>query len=139
VAGWWSVSNRVLVFDGVCVLCSHWVSFVLRHDRQGLYKFAAMQTPTGRALLSEHGLDPDDPRSFLLLEHGRSHTDTDAIVRVLRSFGGRWLMAAGLLAIVPRFVRDPLYRWTARNRYRLFGRHELCIVPSPQTADRFLM
>jgi predicted DCC family thiol-disulfide oxidoreductase YuxK len=133
------VSHSILVFDGVCVLCSHWVSFVLRHDRHRLYKFAAMQTSTGRELLIEHGIDPDDPKSFLLLEQGRGYMDTDAIVRVLGSFGGRWKIASVLLALVPRFLRDPLYRWTARNRYRLFGRHDVCIVPSGQTADRFLM
>lgn len=133
------MSHSILVFDGVCVLCSHWVSFVLRHDRRGLYKFAAMQTATGRKLLLEHNIDPDDPNSFLLFEQGRGYTDTDAIVRVLRSFGGRWKIASALLNVVPRFVRDPMYRWTARNRYRLFGRRDVCIVPSAQSADRFLM
>jgi predicted DCC family thiol-disulfide oxidoreductase YuxK len=132
------VSDRILVFDGVCVLCSHWVTFVIRHDRQSLYKFAAMQTATGRELLSRHGIDPDDPLSFLLLEAGRGYTDTDGIVRVLRSFGGAWLLLSALIRIVPRFLRDPLYRWVARNRYRLFGRHDACMLPSPQTADRFL-
>ena len=139
MAGWWSVSHSILVFDGVCVLCSHWVSFVLRHDRRRMYKFAAMQTSPGRKLLIEHGIDPDDPKSFLLLEAGRAYTDTNAIVRVLRSFGGRWKIASFLMALVPRFVRDPLYRWTARNRYRLFGRHDVCTVPSAHNADRFLM
>jgi predicted DCC family thiol-disulfide oxidoreductase YuxK len=133
------VTHSILVFDGVCVLCSHWVSFVLRHDRRRLYKFAAMQTSTGRELLIERDIDPDDPKSFLLLERGRSYTDTDAIVRVLGSFGGRWQVVSVLLAVVPRWVRDPMYRWTARNRYRLFGRHDVCIVPNAQSADRFLM
>lgn len=132
------MTDRVLVFDGVCVLCSHWVSFVLRHDRDRLYKFAAMQTATGRELLIRHGLDPNDPKSFLLLESGRGYMDTDAIIRVLRTFGGRWRALAMLLRLTPRFVRDPLYRLTARNRYKLFGRHDLCIVPSEQTAHRFL-
>jgi len=131
--------SSILVFDGVCVLCSHWVRFVLRHDRRRLYRFAAMQTPTGRELLINHGVDPDNPVSFLLIEEGRGYTDTDAIVRVLRSFGRHWKVAAALLAVVPRFIRNPLYRWTARNRYRLFGRHDVCTVPGPHIADRFLM
>lgn len=133
-----SMTDRVLVFDGVCVLCSHWVAFVLRHDRRGLYKFAAMQAVTGRELLTRHGIDPDDPKSFLLLEAGRGYTDTDAIVRVLKSFGGAWRALAALLRLVPRFVRDPMYRSLARNRYRLFGRRDVCMTPSPQSADRFL-
>ena len=133
-----SATHRVLVFDGVCVLCSHWVSFVLRHDRHRLYKFAAMQTATGRELLSRHGLDPNDPKSFLLLESGRGYMDTDALIRVLRSFGGHWRVGAMMVRVLPRFFRDALYRTIARNRYKLFGRHDVCIVPSEHTADRFL-
>src|SRR5688500_18519271 len=132
------MTDRVLVFDGVCVLCSHWVSFVLRHDRHRLYKFAAMQTATGRKLLSRHGLDPNDPKSFLLLASGRGYMDTDALIRVLRSFGGRWRVLAMMVRVLPRFLRDAAYRTIARNRYTLFGRHDVCIVPSEQTADRFL-
>ena len=132
------MTHSILVFDGVCVLCSRWVGFVLQHDRRRLYKFAAMQTAPGRKLLIDHGVDPDDPLSFLLLEQGVGYTDTDAIIRVLRSFGGRWQAAAALVAVVPRFVRDPLYRWMARHRYRLFGRRDACTVPDPETADRFL-
>jgi predicted DCC family thiol-disulfide oxidoreductase YuxK len=97
-----------------------------------------MQTPSGRELLIRHGIDPDDPLSFLLLEQGRGYTDTDGIVRVLQSFGGAWAVLGRLVRIVPRSLRDPLYRWIARNRYRLFGRHDSCRVPSPETADRFL-
>jgi predicted DCC family thiol-disulfide oxidoreductase YuxK len=130
--------DRVVVYDGVCVLCSRWVHFVLRHDRQRLYKFAAMQTPTGRSLLVRHAIDPDDPMSFLLLEAGRGYTDTEAILRMLRSFGGTWRALAAVVGLVPRSLRDPLYRWIARNRYRWFGRRDACMVPSEDIADRFL-
>jgi predicted DCC family thiol-disulfide oxidoreductase YuxK len=132
------MAASVIVFDGVCVLCSRWVDFVLRRDLQGRYKFAAMQTSSGRALLIEHGIDPDDPLSFLLLEDSKGYTDTDAIVRILRSFGPGWKLMGMLVSIVPRFVRDPLYRWIARNRYRMFGRRAACRVPTPDIADRFL-
>ena len=132
------MADSVIVFDGVCVLCSRWVSFVLRRDRTGHFKFAAMQTPTGRDLLTKHGIDPDDPLSFLLLENGRGYTDTDAIVRILRGFGPGWRFMALLVSIVPRFVRDPLYRWIARHRYRLFGQRPSCLVPAADVADRFL-
>jgi predicted DCC family thiol-disulfide oxidoreductase YuxK len=132
------MADSVIVFDGVCMLCSRWVDFVLRRDLYGRYKFAAMQTASGRALLIEHGIDPDDPLSFLLLEDKKGYTDTDAIVRILRSFGPGWKFIAVLLSIVPRFVRDPLYRWIARNRYRMFGRRAACRVPTADIADRFL-
>jgi len=132
------MADRIIVFDGVCVLCSRWVDFVLRRDRHARYKFAAMQTASGRDLLIQHGIDPDDPLSLLLLEGKQGYTDTDAIVRILRSFGSGWKLVASLVAVVPRFIRDPLYRWIARHRYRMFGRRAACRVPTADIADRFL-
>jgi predicted DCC family thiol-disulfide oxidoreductase YuxK len=132
------MADSIIVFDGVCVLCSRWVDFVLRHDRRARYRFAAMQTASGRDLLLQHGIDPEDPLSFLLLEGKRRYTDTDAIVRILRSFGSGWKFVALLVAVVPRFIRDPLYRWVARHRYRMFGRRAACRVPTADLADRFL-
>ena len=127
----------VIVFDGVCALCSRWVRFLLRFDRHGRYRFAAMQGTHGRRLMRAHGLDPDDPLSFLLVEHGHAHTDTDAIVRVLAGLGGPWRLAA-LARLLPRSLRDRGYRWLARNRYRWFGRHDACHLPAPEQAARFL-
>jgi predicted DCC family thiol-disulfide oxidoreductase YuxK len=139
-------TGAVVVFDGVCVLCNGWVRFLLRHDRRRRYRFAAMQGEAGRALLARHGLDPDDPVSFLLVEYDigldraatpRVSTDTTAIRRVLAGLGGFWRVAH-LAALLPAFVRDPLYRRVARNRYRWFGRHEVCMVPSEEDRARFL-
>lgn len=142
-----SPHRAVIVFDGVCVLCNGWVRFLLRHDRRERYRFAAMQGDSGRALLVANGLDPDDPVSFLLVEYDlieqdarvspRVSTDTDAMRRVLMGLGGVWRIAA-VTALLPRRVRDPLYRLVARNRYRWFGRHDACPVPDPAQARRFL-
>jgi predicted DCC family thiol-disulfide oxidoreductase YuxK len=125
----------VIVFDGVCVLCNGWVRFLLRRD-QGRYRFASMQSESGRALLSAHGLDADDPASFLLVDNGVAWTDTDAIRRVLSGLGGAWRIAA-LIGMIPRFLRDPLYRNIARNRYRWFGT-TTCTVPDEAQRSRFL-
>lgn len=127
----------VIVFDGVCALCSRWVRFLLRFDHRQRYRFAAMQGVHGRALLHAHGLDPDDPMSFLVLENGRAWTDTDAILRVLTGLGGVWRISA-LLRALPRAWRDRAYRVLARNRYRWFGRHAQCFMPSPEQVGRFL-
>jgi predicted DCC family thiol-disulfide oxidoreductase YuxK len=129
--------SAVIVFDGVCVLCNGWVRFLLRHDRRGRYRFAAMQGETGRALLLAHGLDADDPVSFLLVEDGIAWADTEAIARVLSGLGGAW-RAATLLRALPRGQRDRLYRGLARNRYRIFGRYDRCMIPAPEHVARFL-
>ena len=128
---------RTIVYDGVCVLCSRWLGFVLKRDKRGLYRFAAMQTPSGQALLAANGLDPHDPTSFLLLEDGVAYSNSDAIIRVLVSFGGVWRLAH-ILRIVPSVLLDSSYLWLARNRYRLFGKLDQCEAPSAATAHRFL-
>ena len=97
--------GAVIVFDGVCALCSRWVRFLLRFDRKGRYRFAAMQGAHGRRLLETHGLDPDDPLSFLLVEGGTAYTDTDAIVRVISGLGGA-LRLPGLARWLPAVPRD---------------------------------
>jgi predicted DCC family thiol-disulfide oxidoreductase YuxK len=127
----------VLVFDGVCVLCSRWVHFILRHDKSARIRLAPMQSQSGRALLATFGLDPDDPLSLLYVVDGRGYQDSEAILRVLASLGGAW-RATAIVRVIPRFVRDPLYRWLARNRYRWFGRTDACLVPTPDQAARFL-
>lgn len=134
--------HAVLVFDGVCVLCDGWVRLLLRHDRSARYAFAAMQGEAGRGLLRAHGLDPDDPVSLLLVEYDlpggeRISIDSDAIRRALAGMGGIWRCAHALV-LLPKFVRDPLYRWLARNRYRWFGKHAACAVPAPEDRHRFI-
>ncbi|WP_447782386.1 thiol-disulfide oxidoreductase DCC family protein [Stenotrophomonas riyadhensis] len=129
--------GAVIVFDGVCALCNRWVRFLLRFDRKGRYRFAAMQGAQGSVLLRAHGLDPQDPMSFLLLDEQGAWTDTDAILRVLAGLGGGWRLT-GALRVLPRSWRDGAYRVLARNRYRWFGRHDGCYLPAPEQAARFL-
>ncbi|WP_349655849.1 thiol-disulfide oxidoreductase DCC family protein [Xanthomonas sp. 10-10] len=130
-------ASATIVFDGVCLLCNGWVTFLLRHDRRGRYRFAAMQGQAGRTLLQQHGLDPDDPLSFLLVDDTGAWTDSDAIVRVLAGLGGLWHLVT-VLRVVPRGLRDIGYRLIARNRYRWFGRSEHCMLPTPEQRTRFL-
>jgi len=132
-----SPEPAIVVFDGVCVFCSGGVRFLLPRDRAGRFRFAAMQSEPGRKLMDAHGIDPDDPVSFLLVEGGRAYTDSSAALRILVTLGGWWRLA-GIFYAVPRFVRDAVYRFVARRRYRWFGKRESCFVPTPETAERFL-
>jgi predicted DCC family thiol-disulfide oxidoreductase YuxK len=132
-----SLEGKVIVFDGVCLLCSRSVAFVLAHDRQNQFRFATLQSATGKALLIRHGLDPEDPDSFLLADGAAGYANSDAIIRVVTALGGAWRLAA-VFRVVPRLLRDRFYRWIARNRYRWFGRRAACVVPSPEMQGRFL-
>lgn len=128
----------IIVFDGVCVLCNGWVRFLLARDPQARFRFAAMQSAAGRALLASRGLDPDDPASFLLIVGQEAYTDTAAIRRVLGQLGPGWRLLAALLGVLPQRPRDALYRLVARNRYRWFGRHDQCLLPSAEQRERFI-
>lgn len=127
----------IIVFDGDCVLCSASAQFVLRHDRAGRFRLAAMQTPCGAELARRHGIVPEDPQSILLVSAQGAQTDSDAVLSIAQGLGWPWTMAA-VFRLVPRFVRDAAYRWIARNRYRLFGRRDGCFVPAPEHRARIL-
>jgi predicted DCC family thiol-disulfide oxidoreductase YuxK len=129
----------IIVFDGVCLLCSRWVRFLLKHDRAARYRFASMQSDSGRALLLAHGLDPDSPLSFLLVEEACGYTDSAAIARVLRGLEQRrWHWLARAILLVPGWLRDPSYRFVARHRYRIFGQSRHCFLPTTQQRERFM-
>lgn len=127
----------IIVFDGLCNLCTASVQFILRHERMPHFKFTPMQSKAGGALLAANGLAPDDVDTFVLIEDGRPYLRSDAAIRVARHLSAPWSLATAL-AIIPRPIRDWAYRIIARNRYQWFGRREACMVPSPEVRARFL-
>ena len=130
--------DAVIVFDGVCVLCSRWTRFVLRFDRDQHFRLAAMQTQAGRRILADHGLDPDDPSTFIVIDGGHAYTESAAVLHALSRFSWPWRFVAAVLRFVPRALRDTAYRMIARNRYAWFGRKELCVIPVPEQRARFI-
>ena len=129
--------NRLLFFDGVCNLCNGLVQFIIRHDRHKRFRFASLQSETGRRFLDLHGLAAQDLDSLVYWRKGRALTRSTAALNVARDLGGIWAMGHALI-IVPRFLRDAAYDLVARKRYRWFGRRETCMVPTSELRDRFL-
>lgn len=127
----------IVLFDGQCVLCSANAQFILSHDHAHRFKLAAMQGEAGAALFRAHGIDPENPDTILLIEGENVLRDSDAVLGIYARLGWPWRIAAAA-RIIPRALRDPAYRWIARNRYRLFGQRETCWMPSPEYADRLL-
>ncbi len=130
-------SNPIVLFDAQCVLCSANAQFILTYDRQRQFRLASMQSEVGAGLFRAHGMDPADPDTILLIEGDTVLRDSDAVLGIYTRLGWPWRVA-GLARLFPRALRDPVYRWVARNRYRIFGRRETCWVPRPQDADRLL-
>ncbi len=131
------LAGPIVVFDALCVLCSADAQFILTHDRRKYFRLAAMQGPHGAALLKRHGIDPENPETMLIVDGDTIWRDSDAVFAVAAGLGWPW-RAATVAKIIPRVIRDGLYRWVARNRYRLFGQRKTCWLPSPEWADRVL-
>lgn len=121
-------ADRVLVFDGYCHLCSGWARFMARHPLDPPFRLVAMQSDEGRKLLAAQGIDPEDPSTFLVIDAGQVHRESDGAIHVVTVLGGAWRSFV-FARVIPRRLRDALYRLLARNRYRWFGRRQVCYLP----------
>jgi predicted DCC family thiol-disulfide oxidoreductase YuxK len=130
------VPDGTVLYDGVCVLCSAWFRFVAARDPQARFRFTPIQGEYGRRLALRLGIDPDNPQTNAVVIDGRAYLRSDAALQILRRLPG-WSWAALLLA-TPQPVRDRAYDRAARNRYRLFGRTDTCMVPDRTLARHIL-
>jgi len=127
----------IILFDAECVLCSANAQFVLKHDAAGRFRLASMQGDVGKALYRAQGMDPNDPVSILVVDGHKVLQDSDAVLSIYEGLGYPWRLL-GVFRLVPAFLRDPIYRWVARNRYRWFGKRAECWLAPPAYRDRIL-
>lgn len=130
-------SHAIILFDGVCNLCNRSVQFILKRDKKAYFQFAALQSEAGQAFLKDLGKDAEQFNSVVLIEKGKVYEKSTAALRIARHLGGAWPLLYGFY-IVPAFIRDGVYSWIARNRYRWFGQKEHCMMPQPEWKERFL-
>lgn len=130
-------THSIVLFDGVCNFCNASVHWILRRDRPGTFRFASLQSAAAKAAMSRIGLDDFHADSVVLIEGGRHFLRTDAALRIAKRLGFPWSLFSVFL-VVPRFLRDPIYRLIARYRYRWFGKRANCMVPTPSMRARFL-
>lgn len=127
----------IVLYDGVCGLCNRAVQFILKRDQKRRFRFATLQGTIGQEVL-ERDMVPANLDSMMLVEtDGRVSWESTAALRTARYLKFPWPLFS-ILLLIPRFVRDLVYRWIARNRYRWFGKLESCPLPDPKEADRFL-
>ena len=127
----------ILLFDGHCNLCNAWVQYVVKRDPSSTIRFASLQSVAGRRLLEEHKIDVNYIDSLVLFEEERFSVSSNAALRILSYFDG-WERYLIFLSVVPRPLRDLVYRFIAKNRYKWFGKREQCMVPTAELSKRFL-
>ena len=130
-------AKRIVLFDGVCNLCNAAVQFIIDRDKEGKYVFTSLQSPTGNALLEKFGLSTTDFDTFVLIDNNSAFTKSTAALKVARQLDGLWKLTY-IFIIVPAFIRDAVYGFIAKNRYRWFGKEENCRIPTPELKQRFL-
>jgi predicted DCC family thiol-disulfide oxidoreductase YuxK len=129
--------SDIIVFDGVCHLCSRSTRFILDHESKPVLRFASILSAAGSRLMRELGLDPQDAKTFVLLSADRAHFKSDAAIRVAGYLRWPWRIL-GVVRVVPRPIRNWVYDRIARNRYRWFGRSDSCMMPTPELRSRFI-
>lgn len=135
--------HPIILYDGVCGLCNRLVQFLLKHDRHGRLRYASLQSDFAAKVLQRHGFDPKDLDTLHLVENFEQSDErvlqrSDAVLRAGRELGGVWPGLSSVAKVIPRALRDVVYRLVARNRYRVFGKYDTCMLPDPKQRSRFL-
>jgi predicted DCC family thiol-disulfide oxidoreductase YuxK len=127
----------LILFDGVCNLCSGVVKFIVRRDPKGKFKFASLQSDAGRSILKQFNIDPDLLHSIVVIDNDAALERSDAAIHIATQLGGPWKLLKAF-KIVPKFLRDAGYNVVAASRYRIFGKKDTCMIPTPELKERFI-
>lgn len=129
--------HPVILFDGICNFCNGAVNFVLKQDKKGIFKFAPLQSQEGQKLLQRYSLSTKDLDSFVLIDKAKVYKKSDASLQVMNKLPWYW-KATQLLKIIPAVLRDAVYDFISKNRYKWFGKKDHCVIPTPEMRSRFL-
>ena len=131
------LTHSIILFDGVCNLCNGAVNFVIKRDPRNVFKFTPLQEKQGILLLKKHAVDSRKLDSIVLIENGNVYIKSSAALRIARKMSNLWPLFFVLL-IIPSFIRDGVYDFIAKNRYKWFGKKEQCMIPTPGLREKFL-
>jgi len=131
------LDKKIVLFDGVCNLCSNSVQFIIRHDKKNQFLFGSLQGKAGQEYLRKFNLPEDSFNSFMLVENDKLYDRSSGALRMLKHLGNGWQLFYAFI-IVPKFIRDGVYNFIAKNRYKWFGKKEACWIPTPELKEKFL-
>ncbi|WP_422080070.1 thiol-disulfide oxidoreductase DCC family protein [Ulvibacterium sp.] len=130
--------KKVILFDGVCNLCNSSIQFIIKRDKKDVFRYAALQSEIGQELITERNIDTSKVDSIILIEPGVAfYTKSDAALNIGLSFGGIWTLL-NVFNLIPSSLRNIVYDFVAKNRYRWFGRKDACMIPTPELKAKFL-
>lgn len=130
-------NHSIILFDGVCNLCNSSINFVIKRDKKDRFRFGALQEEPGLSLLKEYGINTLDTDSIILIENNKAYTKSTAALKVAKSLSGGWPLLY-VFMIVPRFIRNWVYNYVAKNRYKWYGKKDSCMIPTPELRGKFL-
>ena len=131
------LTHSIILFDGVCNLCNEAVNFVIKRDTGNVFKFTPLQEKQGVLLLKTHAVDTQKLDSIVLIENEKVYVKSSAALRIAKKLSNLWPLFFVLL-IIPSFIRDGVYDFIAKNRYKWFGKKEQCMIPTQGLREKFL-
>lgn len=129
--------QKIILFDGVCNLCNSSVTLVIKNDPKNKFKFAALQSEKGQLLIAKYQIDPSKTDSIILIEHNKAYVKSTAALRIARQLSGAYPLLYTFI-IIPNFIRNWVYDYVAKNRYKWYGKQESCMIPTPELKEKFL-
>ncbi|WP_405212094.1 thiol-disulfide oxidoreductase DCC family protein [Dokdonia sp. Asnod2-E02] len=131
------MTKKIILFDGVCNLCNGAITFIIQRDKKDLFRYAPLQSEIGKELAAKHHIDLDKVDSIILVTEDKAYAKSTAALRIAKQLSAGWPLLA-IFLILPRFLRDVVYDFIARNRYKWFGKKEACMIPTPELKSKFL-
>lgn len=131
------LQNNIILFDGVCNLCCGWVQFLIRNDKHVRFKFASLQSESGKKLSDALGLSTNQLETVIYITGNQHYTESEAILQIVKELGGIWKLLL-IFRLIPKSIRNNIYRFIARKRYTIFGKRSSCMIPTPNLQKRFL-
>lgn len=129
--------TSIILFDGICNFCNSSVNKIIKHDKKNQFKFAALQSETGKKLVEKHSIDSTKIDSIILIENDAVFIKSTAILKISKQMSGLYPLAFGFI-IIPAFIRDIVYDFVARNRYKWFGKKDSCMIPTAEVKEKFI-
>jgi len=128
---------KIILFDGVCNLCNTSVTYVIMRDKKDIFRFAALQEEPGKSLLAQHNINMSQTDSIILVDGAKAYTKSTAALKIARHLGGLYPLLYGFM-LVPKFIRNWVYDYVAKNRYKWYGKKDSCMIPTPELRRKFL-